>query len=91
MLAQLVCVDRRFQRMNCFNMREIQAILKQRFFAGLQEERSHHQLLDKTLIRLKLKLNGDMAHLPHEFISANYPLFRDESNRFVDMGEEQSS
>ena len=32
MLAQLVCVDRRYQRMNTFNARELQALLKQRFF-----------------------------------------------------------
>jgi hypothetical protein len=83
MLAQLVCVDRRFQRMNCFNMREVQAILKQRFFADLQDEQTHHQLLDKTLIGLKLKLNGDAAHLPHEFTAASFPLFREGGERLL--------
>jgi hypothetical protein len=32
MLCQLVCVDRRYQRMNAFNIRELQGILKRRFF-----------------------------------------------------------
>ena len=32
MLCQLVCLDRRYQRMNCFNIREVQALLKGRFF-----------------------------------------------------------
>lgn len=35
MLAQLVCVDRRYQRMNSFNARELQALLKQRFFTDI--------------------------------------------------------
>ena len=32
MLCQLICADRRYQRMNCFNIRELQGILKRRFF-----------------------------------------------------------
>jgi hypothetical protein len=32
MLCQLVCVDRKYQRMNCFNIRELQGILKRKFF-----------------------------------------------------------
>lgn len=35
MLAQMVCLDRRFQRMNAFNMREVQSLLKQSFFLPL--------------------------------------------------------
>ena len=31
-LCQLVCVDRRYQRMNCFNIRELQGLLRNRFF-----------------------------------------------------------
>lgn len=38
MLAQMICVDRRYQRMNCFNVREIQALLKQRFFTNLDDD-----------------------------------------------------
>ena len=34
-LCQLVCVDRRYQRMNCFNIRELQSILRNRFFEEL--------------------------------------------------------
>lgn len=30
-LCQLVCVDRRYQRMNCFNIKEAQTLLKQKF------------------------------------------------------------
>ena len=35
MLAQLVCLDRRYQRMNCFNMRELQALLKEKYYSEL--------------------------------------------------------
>lgn len=31
-LCQLVCIDRRYQRMNCFNIRELQSLLRNRFF-----------------------------------------------------------
>nr|QTT61062.1 cytochrome c oxidase subunit 1 [Euplotes vannus] len=31
-LCQLVCIDRRYQRMNCFNIRELQGLLRNRFF-----------------------------------------------------------
>lgn len=34
-LCQLVCVDRRYQRMNCFNIRELQGLLRNRFFEEL--------------------------------------------------------
>ena len=30
-LCQLVCIDRRYQRMNCFNMAEVQSLLRSRF------------------------------------------------------------
>jgi len=35
MLCQLVCVDRRYRRTNCFNIRELQGILKRKFFTDL--------------------------------------------------------
>lgn len=31
MLAQMVCIDRRYQRMNCFNIREVQTLLRSRY------------------------------------------------------------
>lgn len=34
-LCQLVCIDRRYQRMNCFNVRELQSLLRNRFFHEL--------------------------------------------------------
>lgn len=54
MLAQMICVDRRYQRMNCFNVREIQALLKQKFFTELQ----HDLLITKKTPIYLLKLRS---------------------------------
>lgn len=55
MLAQLLCVDRRFQRMNCFNIREVEALLKQRFFAELINGDENHLFRDSTIVGLKYR------------------------------------
>jgi len=55
MLAQLLCVDRRFQRMNCFNIREVEALLKQRFFAELINTDDSRQFRDSTIVGLKYR------------------------------------
>ena len=56
MLCQLVCIDRRYQRMNCFNIRELQGILKKRFFTDLINSNEHHQILSNSIINLRYKL-----------------------------------
>lgn len=33
MLSQLVCLDRRYSRMNCFNIREVESLLKTKIFS----------------------------------------------------------
>jgi hypothetical protein len=57
MLCQLVCVDRRYQRMNCFNIRELQGILKRKFFADLVNTSDSHVATDSTLINMRHKHN----------------------------------
>ena len=59
MLCQLVCIDRRYQRMNCFNIRELQGILKRKFFTDLVNSNDHHTLLNKSMINLRFKVNND--------------------------------
>jgi hypothetical protein len=44
--------------MNCFNIREVQALLKGRFFSDLINTHEHHQFLDKTAIGLRYKTNN---------------------------------
>jgi hypothetical protein len=59
MLCQLVCVDRRYQRMNCFNIRELQGNLKRRFFADLVNISDHRDFLDSTMIGLRFRTNNE--------------------------------
>ena len=55
MLAQLVCLDRRYQRMNCFNMRELQALLKEKYYPDLINSfKQQSTLLNSTHLRYKL-------------------------------------
>jgi len=67
MLCQLVCVDRRYQRMNCFNIRELQGILKRRFFTDLVNSNDHHDLLSDSMIGLRFKLNNSQSIEPDIF------------------------
>lgn len=63
MLCQLLCLDRRYQRMNCFNVRELQALLKNRFFTELVSSKDHHEFLDQTAIGIRFKTNNlDTIH-----------------------------
>jgi hypothetical protein len=60
MLCQLVCVDRRYQRMNCFNIRELQGKLKRRLFSDLVNISDHREFLDSTMIGLRFRTNNEM-------------------------------
>jgi hypothetical protein len=55
MLFQLVCTDRRYARMNCFNIRELQSILKDKFFEDLVGTHDHRSLLSTTMLNLRYK------------------------------------
>jgi hypothetical protein len=83
MLAQLVCVDRRYQRMNCFNIREIQSILKRRFFNDLINTSDHHEFLNQTMLGLRYKTNNLNALNPNMFLFHNYGLDLSFKNRSV--------
>ena len=72
MLCQLVCIDRRYQRMNCFNIREIQSLLKRKFFTDLINSHDHRTLLDKTAMGLRFKTNNVNLINNNMFIFYNY-------------------
>ena len=72
MLCQLVCVDRRYQRMNCFNIRELQGILKRRFFNDLVNSNDHHMLLNDSMIGVRFKLNNTQNIEPDIFTFYNF-------------------
>lgn len=68
MLMQLVCVDRRYNRMNCFNIRELQGILKRRFFTDLVNSSDHRDILSSSMIGLRFKTNNS-SNLEHDTLS----------------------
>ena len=58
MLVQLVCLDRRYQRMNCYNIREIQTILKSKYSPNTAESADIRFGLEETILGLRYQLNG---------------------------------
>jgi hypothetical protein len=64
MLMQLVCVDRRYQRMNCFNIRELQGVLKRKFFTDLVNTNDHRDFLNQSMIGLRFKTNNQLSITP---------------------------
>jgi len=72
MLCQLVCVDRRYQRMNSFNIRELQSILQRRFFVDLVNSNDHRTLLDKAVILARFKNNTEDFIRPDTSLFYNY-------------------
>ena len=85
MLGQLVCIDRRYQRMNCFNVREIQTILKNKFFNEMLHSYDFHQKLNETALILKYK-NNDLNTVNSNFHAVlNFNLTTNNKNTFIDL------
>lgn len=74
MLCQLVCIDRRYQRMNCFNIRELQGILKRRFFTDLVNTSDFRTLLDESMVGIRYKTEGQHSITPNSVLFYNYGL-----------------
>jgi hypothetical protein len=74
MLCQLVCLDRRYQRMNCFNIREVESLLKSRFFPDLVNSYDYRLLLNNTIINLRFKVNTLSTLDNNLLLFNNYPL-----------------
>jgi hypothetical protein len=70
MLCQLVCLDRRYQRMNCFNIREVESLLKSRFFPDLLNSNDYKILLNKTTLGLRFKLHN-LGTIDNSFLLFN--------------------
>ena len=62
MLVQLVCLDRRYQRMNCFNIREIQTILKSKYSPNTTDNADVHFSLNDTAVGLRYSLS-DLTYI----------------------------
>ena len=81
MLCQLVCLDRRYQRMNCFNIREVQSLLKSRYFNDLINMFDHHWFLESTALGIRFKTNGIDVINPNLLIVLNHGLVTTPNNR----------
>lgn len=68
MLVQLVCLDRRYQRMNCYNIREIQTILKSKYTPNLSESTDIRFSLSDTTLGLRYHL-GELDLLQNSVLS----------------------
>lgn len=75
MLVHLVCVDRRYQRMNCFNIRELQSMLKQKYFSDILSSNDHHKLLNEAVIGLRYKNNHASSINPDMLQFSNFGTF----------------
>lgn len=58
MLAQLICLDRRFQRMGCFNIREIQTLLQTKDSSHSAESQDQRDLVNDTILGIRLRGMG---------------------------------
>jgi hypothetical protein len=54
--------------MNCFNIRELQGILKRRFFADLVNSADHRDVLSTSMIGLRFKNNNNL-NLDHDTLA----------------------
>jgi hypothetical protein len=81
MLAQMICIDRRYQRMNCFNIREIQTLLRSRYHPDRWDVNEHHTFLHETALGLRLKLLNLSSVSPNMLLSNEYGLTTTAINR----------
>ena len=86
MLCQLVCTDRRYARMNCFNIRELQGILKRRFFADMVNSHDHRDILGSSMISTKFKLNTSENVNLDATLFYNWGVLRGSSAKFNTLG-----
>lgn len=76
-LAQLVCVDRRYQRMNCFNIRELQSLVRRRFFFELLDNNVFNKNLNHTIISERFKNNNEFINKNNNMMYNFYNLYLD--------------
>jgi hypothetical protein len=82
MLCQLLCLDRRYQRMNCFNVRELQSLLKSRFFTELTSTDEQHEFFEQTAIGVRFKNFGMNVINPNIFLLYKSLISADTRGRF---------
>ena len=74
MLCQIACIDRRYQRMNCFNIREVQTLLRSRYQPESWDANEHRHFLRETAVGLRFQLMGFGSISPNMLMSFQYGL-----------------
>lgn len=91
MLCHLVCTDRRYARMNCFNIRELQSILKRKFFTDLINTHDHKGLLETSMIGLRYKTHNNF-NLNSDILSFyNFGLSTSNLNKVITFTDASNS
>lgn len=82
-LCQMVCVDRRYQRMNCFNLRELQTLVRKKFFFDVMQNQDSRLNLDNSVLGLKNKLNSEV-NLNNFFLNSKYGLLKNSNKNILE-------
>jgi heme/copper-type cytochrome/quinol oxidase subunit 1 len=85
-LCQLVCIDRRYQRMNCFNVKELQSLVRKRFFFELINSNDYRLNLNKSLIGLKYQTNTQLLNKSNSYIITQFGLNYNLNARATTLG-----
>ena len=72
MLCQLVCIDKRYHKINCFNISEAQSLLKKKFFLDLINNRDVRLDFLGGSSSIRFKANDVMYKDSNQFIAYNY-------------------
>jgi hypothetical protein len=67
--------------MNCFNIRELQSILKRKFFTDLINTHDHRDLLEQSMIGLRYKTNNNFNLNPDVLSFYNFGLTTSNLNK----------
>jgi hypothetical protein len=67
--------------MNCFNIRELQSILKRKFFTDLINTHDHRNLLEQSMIGLRYKTNNNLNLNPDTLSFYNFGLTTSNLNK----------
>jgi len=69
--------------MNCFNIRELQSVLKRRFFADLMSSYEYKTLFGRTIISLRFRLNSNDLVEHDTTLFHGYGLKNEDLNNFT--------
>jgi hypothetical protein len=77
--------------MNCFNIRELQSVLKRKFFVDLVNTHDHRNLLESSMIGLRYKTNASL-NLDFDVLNFyNLGTYNVGVNKLTTLGQTSSS